>query len=166
MNTTVLMRAALWVTLLYSPISFGHGNADGSKESAVAHEAVHAVSFGKPGSPDHVDRRVHINMSDSMRFTPALVNVKRGETIRFIVHNEGKVMHEMVLAGEEELAKHARKMRMSPGMAHDAAHIVHVAPGRTREIVWQFSRAGNVQFGCLIPGHFEAGMVGTVEVAK
>lgn len=160
------MRAALWVTLLYPPISFGHGNVGGSKENAVAREAVHAVSFGKPGNPDHVDRQVRIDMSDSMRFTPALVSVKRGETIRFIVHNEGKVMHEMVLGGEEELAKHARAMRMSPGMAHDAAHMVHVAPGRTGEIVWQFSRAGNVQFACLIPGHFEAGMVGTVEVAK
>ena len=166
MNTTVLMHAALWVTLLYSPVSFGHGNADGSKEGTMAREAAHAVSFGKPGNPDQVDRKVRVNMSDSMRFTPAFVSVKRGETIRFIVHNEGKVMHEMVLGREKDLAKHVRAMRMSPGMAHDAAHMVHVAPGRTGEIVWQFSRAGTVQFACLIPGHFEAGMVGTVQVAK
>ena len=49
-------------------------------------------------------------------------------------------------------------------MEHDEPHMAHIAPGGTGEIGWRFPNAGTFYFGCLIPGHFEAGMVGKVTV--
>jgi uncharacterized cupredoxin-like copper-binding protein len=101
-----------------------------------------------------------------MRFAPAELTIKQGETIRFRVKNSGKVMHEMVLGTMEELKEHAETMRKQPGMAHDESSMVHVAPGKTQTLVWQFTEAGEFHYGCLVPGHFEAGMVGKVTVAS
>ena len=42
--------------------------------------------------------------------------------------------------------------------------MVHVAAGKSGEIVWTFNRAGEFDFACLIPGHFQAGMVGRIRV--
>ncbi len=103
-------------------------------------------------------------MSDAMRFTPAAIDVKRGETIRFEVANSGKVMHEMVLGTLQDLKEHAEMMRKHPGMEHDEPYMAHVAPGKTAAIVWQFTKPGEFHYGCLVPGHFEAGMVGKITV--
>jgi uncharacterized cupredoxin-like copper-binding protein len=104
-------------------------------------------------------------MSDAMRFSPAELVVKPGETVRFRLKNSGKVMHEMVLGTMQDLKEHAEMMQKHPGMEHDEPYMVHVAPGKTRTLVWQFTNAGEFHYGCLIPGHFEAGMVGKVRVA-
>jgi len=100
-----------------------------------------------------------------MRFAPAEIRVKRGEVVCFVPANRGKVMHEMVLGRLEDLKEHAELMRKHPHMEHEDAHMAHVAPGETGEIVWQFTRAGEFYYACLIPGHFEAGMIGKVTVA-
>lgn len=121
--------------------------------------------FGRAADPRKAKRTVRIEMSDAMRFTPADIRVKRGEVVRFIPHNRGKVMHEMVLGTMAELKQHAELMRKHPHMQHEEAHMAHVAPGESGEIGWQFTRAGEYYFGCLIPGHFEAGMVGRITVA-
>jgi uncharacterized cupredoxin-like copper-binding protein len=106
-------------------------------------------------------------MSDAMRFTPAELVVKQGETVRFRVKNSGKVLHEMVLGTMQELKEHAEMMKKNPDGAHHGhePNMVHVAPGKTGTLVWQFTRAGEFNYGCLIPGHFEAGMIGRVRVA-
>jgi uncharacterized cupredoxin-like copper-binding protein len=103
-------------------------------------------------------------MSDAMRFSPAEVTVKRGEVVRFVVANKGQVLHEMVLGTKAELEKHAELMKKFPGMEHDEPHMAHVDPGKSGEIGWRFTRAGTFYFGCLIPGHYEAGMVGKITV--
>jgi uncharacterized cupredoxin-like copper-binding protein len=103
-------------------------------------------------------------MSDTMRFDPARVTVKRGEVVRFVVKNGGKVMHEMVLGTAADLKQHAEMMRKHPDMHHDEAHMLHVAPGKSGEMGWRFTQAGEFMYGCLVPGHFESGMVGTVVV--
>jgi uncharacterized cupredoxin-like copper-binding protein len=99
-----------------------------------------------------------------MRFTPADITVKQGETVKLVATNKGQVMHEMVLGTSEDLKKHAELMRKFPGMEHEEPHMAHVKPGASGEIVWQFTKPGEFQFACLIPGHFEAGMVGKVTV--
>jgi uncharacterized cupredoxin-like copper-binding protein len=99
-----------------------------------------------------------------MRFTPGAIEAKRGETIRFVVTNSGKVMHEMVLGTMQDLRAHAEQMKKHPGMEHDEPYMAHVAPGRTAEIVWQFTQPGEFHYGCLLPGHLEAGMVGRITV--
>jgi uncharacterized cupredoxin-like copper-binding protein len=103
-------------------------------------------------------------MSDEMRFTPAAVTVRQGEIVRFVAHNKGKVLHEMVLGAMDELKEHAELMRKFPGMEHNGPHMTHVNPGKSGETGWRFTKAGTYFFACLIPGHFEAGMIGKVVV--
>lgn len=103
-------------------------------------------------------------MTDAMRFTPDTLTVKEGETVRFVVRNTGRMMHEMVIGTPDELAKHAAMMAKFPNMEHDEAYMAHVDPGKTGEIVWHFNRAGNFELACLVAGHYEAGMRGTITV--
>jgi uncharacterized cupredoxin-like copper-binding protein len=135
----------------------------------VQHQHAHshdedATAFGRVGKPGKATRTIRIQMADTMRFTPAHIVVKRGETVRLVATNRGAVLHELVLGTPDDLSRHAEMMRKWPGMAHDEAHMVHVRPGKTGQIVWQFTEPGEFQFACLIPGHFEAGMVGRVTV--
>lgn len=148
----------------------------GTASSAVAHsESRHGTApqeaaaseeyaFGRAGDPKMAARTVHIDMSDRMRFTPARLTIRQGETVRFALRNGGRVMHEMVIGTQKDLKEHAALMRKYPTMKHDDPFGAHVAPGKTGTIVWQFTKAGNFQFGCLEPGHFEAGMVGQITV--
>lgn len=137
--------------------------------SAHAPKAVKEISseektFGREGDPKKANRTVKIDMSDTMRFTPSELRIKAGETVRFEVKNSGNTMHEIVLGTMAELKEHAELMRKHPGMEHDEPHMAHVAPGKTERLVWQFTKAGEFYYGCLIPGHFEAGMVGKIIV--
>ena len=84
--------------------------------------------------------------------------------MRFVVKNSGKVMHEMVLGTMKELKEHMEVMRKHPNMEHDEPHMAHVKPGKSEPMVWQFTKAGEFYYGCLMPGHFEAGMIGKVIV--
>jgi uncharacterized cupredoxin-like copper-binding protein len=102
--------------------------------------------------------------ADTMRFTPARIEVRRGETVSFRVTNAGKALHETVLGTLADLREHAELMRRFPNMQHDEPNMIHVAPGKTGTLTWQFTRAGEFHYGCLVPGHFEAGMVGMVVV--
>lgn len=124
----------------------------------------HGESVGKPGDPKKVSRTIEVVMNDQMRFLPADIVVQRGETIRFLIKNIGEMPHEMVIGTESELREHAQLMQKFPEMEHDEPNGAAVEPGKTGEIVWQFTRGGRFDFACLKPGHFEAGMVGEVEV--
>ena len=121
-------------------------------------------AFGREGDPRKVTRTIKVDMSDTMRFTPDVIIVKRGQTVRFVAINSGKQMHEMVLGTVDELKAHAALMRKFPDMEHADANMAHVKPGAKGDIVWQFTKAGDYQFACLMPAHFEAGMVGKVVV--
>ncbi len=121
--------------------------------------------WGRAGLAREVSRTVTIRMSDTMRFTPDSLQVRLGETVRLRVHNDGRVMHELVLGTPQELAEHARLMEKFPNMEHDEPYMAHVAAGRRGEIIWHFNRAGEVHFACLLPGHYTAGMRGLITVA-
>ena len=128
---------------------------------AVAHEE---TAFGRAADPRKAKRTIRVEMSDAMRFQPGEIRVRRGEVIRFVPVNRGQVTHELVIGTLDELKSHAELMRNHPHMEHDEAHMAHVAPGKSGEIGWQFTRAGEFFYACLIPGHFEAGMIGKVTV--
>jgi uncharacterized cupredoxin-like copper-binding protein len=121
-------------------------------------------NIGKAGDPAKVTRTIAIDMSDAMRFTPDTVHVKRGETIRFVVKNSGKLKHEFNLGTAAALKEHYAHMLKFPEMEHDEPNMVNVAPGETGAVVWQFTKAGTVSFACLHPGHYEAGMKGSIRV--
>ena len=124
----------------------------------------HGAAIGIPGQGADAKRTVKVDMTDAMRFNPSSIKVKRGETVRFVVTNSGKLKHEMVLGSMSELKKHADLMRKNPEMEHAEENMVSVEPGKSGELIWKFTSAGKVDFACLQPGHFEAGMKGKVAV--
>ena len=158
-------RLILSAMLALAPIvAFGHGDEDHKAGRKAMAQPMVETDFGRTGDPKKATRTVRVDMSDKMRFTPGAIEVKQGDTVRFIVKNSGKTMHEMVIGTMKELKEHAELMRKHPGMEHDEPFMAHVAPGKIEEIVWQFTRPGEFNYGCLIPGHFEAGMVGKLTV--
>lgn len=146
-----------------STAALAHGDSHASKNTYDPTK-VEETAFGHAGDPRKVSRTIKVSMSDSMRFTPSDLTVKQGETVKFVVSNGGQVLHEMVLGTAEDLKKHAELMRRFPEMEHDDVNMAHVQPGKAGDIVWQFTKAGEYSFACLVPGHFEAGMVGKVVV--
>lgn len=123
-------------------------------------------ALGKPGDPQRISRTMIVEMYDAMRFKPSMIAVKQGETIKFVVKNDGGLKHEMVLGLAPELKEHAEMMKKFPGMEHDDPNQIAVEPGRSGSFVWQFTRVGTFDFACLEPGHMEAGMVGKITVSK
>jgi uncharacterized cupredoxin-like copper-binding protein len=124
----------------------------------------HESATGRPGDPENVSRTIEVAMSDSMRFTPDQFTVSAGETIQFAVRNDGQIPHEFVIGSMSEMMEHAKMMRSMPTMKHAEANMLTLASGETGNITWQFDKAGTVDFACLIPGHFEAGMKGSIKV--
>lgn len=141
----------------------GHHEQASHGMSGMAHDD-HDAAVGKPGDPTKVSRTIEVTMDDSMRFTPNQLNFKAGETVRFVVSNTGKIRHEMVIGSMAELNEHAKMMRDKPAMKHAESNMVTLAPGEQGDVVWQFDKTGSFDFACLVPGHLEAGMKGTIEV--
>jgi uncharacterized cupredoxin-like copper-binding protein len=165
MMTRILIASAIAVSLVSATGAQAHDDKKPVKKEERQADG-HAAALGKPGDPGKVTRSVEVEMNDTMRFRPDSIRVKRGETIRFLVRNAGKVKHEMVLGTIKELKEHAELMRKFPEMEHADPNQVGVDPGMTGELVWQFTRDGTFDFACLVPGHFEAGMVGKVRVSR
>lgn len=132
---------------------------------------------GKTPTALAVSRSISVDMQDTMRFSPDQISVDAGETIKFVVHNSGKLPHEMVLGSEESLKNHAAEMKQASAQKsghtdshdHSAASdflALHVQPGDTREWVIRFEKTQKLQMACLVPGHFEAGMKGQLTVQE
>jgi len=119
---------------------------------------------GIAGEPKAAQRTIDVRMLDTMRFVPARIDVRLNDTGRFRVRNTGQVMHEFVIGTQAENEAHAALMLKFPDMEHDEPYMAHVAPGKTGTIVWTFNRAGTFEFACLIAGHYQAGMAGTIHV--
>jgi len=134
---------------------------------AVADPGHAHFSAGAPGNPKRPARVVEVTMREAdgkMEFVPARVEVKRGEQIRFKLKNAGLLDHEFVVASTEDNIKHAEAMKKNPEMEHDDPNSKRLAPEKSGEIVWRFTKAGQFEYGCLIPGHREAGMTGVIVV--
>ena len=156
--TAVVLAALTLSTTAHAAGSHagGHGHHSSTTDTAI----------GQPGIASKVTRTITIAMNDTMRFTPAAINVQQGETVRLVVHNQGRIKHELSLGTEAELLEHLEQMKKFPGMEHDEPNNVSLEPGAKGDIIWHFTKGGTVPFACLIPGHFEAGMRGAVTVGK
>lgn len=138
--------------------------ASGMHDHDHEHDDHDATAYGVPGEADQVTRTVEVLADDNMRYTPDAITARRGETIRFVVKNTGHLAHEFVLGDAQELNEHAALMRRYPDMEHDDPNMAKVAPGGTATLIWTFTQPGTVEFACLLPGHYEAGMKGSIEV--
>ena len=120
------------------------------------------LAFGKPGDPKAVTRTVEVTASDDMKFSPGTLTIRQGETIRFVVTNAGKIVHEFAIGDLPTQRAHALMMKKNPDMTHDDdPTTITLQPGETKELIWTFDRNPRTPlvFACQIPGHYEAGMV-------
>ena len=157
--------------------------------SVMASPAGH-FDFGQPAPAASATRTVQVEMTD-IAFSPTSLEVKAGETVRFVLVNKGQLLHEFNLGNAAMHAAHQKEMldmqqsgmltptgkggmdhaamghgsMDMPGMQHDDPNSVLVEPGKTAELTWTFTRADNLEFACNVPGHYQAGMVGKVKVA-
>lgn len=164
MKSRVLRLGAIAICCAsFAGLALAHGDLHRAKQPGAA-ASFEQKSFGIAALPANAQRTITVSMGDDMRFTPDILTVRRGETVRIRIRNQGKVLHEMVLGSATELREHAELMKKFPNMEHDEPYMAHVPPGATGQIVWTFNRDGDVSFACLIPGHSEAGMVGRIKV--
>jgi uncharacterized cupredoxin-like copper-binding protein len=139
----------------------GHdANPQGHDAKPHGHESV----AGRPGKPADITRTVDVTMNDTMRFAPNQLTFDEGETVRFSLQNKGLIPHEFVIGSMSELKEHAEMMRAMPAMQHAEANMLTLEAGAKGDIVWQFDKTGTVDFACLIAGHLEAGMKGSITV--
>ncbi|MBA4142796.1 MAG: cupredoxin family protein [Nitrosospira sp.] len=158
LSVSVLIASAL--TLNFIPV--------GALAAGNHHGEHGGTTIGSPGDPGQVSRTIEITMVDN-RFRPSEIEVKQGETIRFVLKNTGKKKHEIMIGTREEIDKHGKMMKKFPDMEHpDEPNMITVDPGKTRELIWHFAEAGEVNFACPLPGHFKGmnfpGMKGTIKV--
>lgn len=153
------LRTVSVVITLFASLAAANG--------ALGHDDKQHFSAGEPGDPKKPSRIVNIGMREGdgkMVFIPSTVDVRRGEQIKFVLRNSGEIDHEFMLATKEENDKHAELMKKFPDMEHDDPNGKRLAPKASNEIIWRFTKAGEFEFACLIPGHREAGMLGKVIV--
>jgi len=140
-----------------------HGDKDHPKKAGPVKKE--QKDWGIAGDAKAAKRSIEVRMLDTMRFSPERIDVRQGETVRFRVRNTGKAMHEFVIGTKKENDEHAALMVKFPNMEHDEPYMAHVPAGKMGEIVWTFNRPGTFEFACLIAGHYQAGMVGTINVS-
>ena len=150
------LTALLSLGAVSNSVLAGGTHASGHDDSDAA--------IGVPGKAAKVTRTIAVDMTDNMHFTPERITVNQGETIRFRVRNSGKIKHELVLGSKKELEEHYKAMMKFPEMEHADENMITLAPAKSGEIVWKFTKSGRVDFACLQPGHFDAGMKGQVMV--
>lgn len=156
MSTTLFRTLALCVTLVA-----------GAALADPGHKHASEAAYGKPGDPRKPARIVQITMREAdgkMLFVPDRIEIRRGEQIKFVLRNNGEQDHEIVLATLAENLKHLEEMKKNPDMEHDDPNAKRLKPKGKGEIVWHFTKAGTFDFSCLIPGHRESGMTGTIIV--
>lgn len=159
-----------------------HGEMHGGQQAMAG-----PMSFGKPGDAARADRIIDITMEDNF-FEPETLTVAAGETVHFKVTNNGSLVHEFNLGTPDYHAAHQDEMMMMQQhgvlmgdhinhdmmnmpmgedghmMTHDHANSILLEPGETGDVVWTFTSGGDIEFACNVPGHYAAGMVGTVDV--
>lgn len=123
-------------------------------------------TFGKPGDPGMADQTIKVSQLDTLRFAPATIDAKVGETVKFVISNTGQLPHEFAIGDMAFQEQHEKEMRAAQGsMSADEPNVVSVMPGESKTVIWTFTRSGAVLYGCHQPGHYAAGMVGEIQVS-
>ena len=162
MKTRTFLTASIVASLLAGTALAAPGHASGE-----GHAYGDATAYGKPGDPKKPARVVQVVLREDegkMLFLPDTFRFRKGEQVRFQLRNNGAIDHEFVIGTVEENLKHMKKMEKNPDMEHDDPNAKRLKPRATGEILWQFTRAGTFDVSCLIPGHRQAGMTGTIVV--
>jgi len=161
-----MLRIAVAYTLavVASTGALAHSSSPDKEAHAPGNSEHVETPFGVTGKPGPDVKAVTVEMNDDMEFKPSVLHIRPGDTVRFVVKNEGEVLHEMVLGRVEDLAEHKKQMENMPDMKHGQPYMTHVKAGETGEILWKFTKPGTFEYACLLPGHYESGMKGTIYV--
>ena len=163
MNRILKSLAAALALAALSTASPAHEGHNPKAKNAAA-PAPEQKPWGIAGNAAAVKRTIDIAMADDMTFTPSVIEVREGDTLRLRLKNRGKELHELVLGTTAEIEAHAAMMKKFPDMEHDDPWMVHVPAGKTGDMVWTFNRAGDFDFACLVKDHYELGMAGRIRV--
>ena len=165
MNKLLLSTA---LSLLITAPAFAAGTHGGGHDDDGHGDMHKEMAIGMPGKAEAVDRTIDVTMRETddgeMIFEPAAFDIKEGETIRFAVTNKGEIEHEFVIDTMEGNAEHKESMAKMD-MEHDDPNSVRLDSGMEGEVIWTFANEGTFEFACLIPGHYESGMHGPLDVA-
>jgi len=164
------MKTKLLIGMFAAILSI-NAYASGSHQSSHSHgnsekQEQHTFAAGSPGKLSDLNRVIKIRAMDNMRYDQNSINVRAGETIRFIVTNTGKLRHEFSIGDSEEQLKHAKMMKAMPTMMHKDPNAISLAAGETGEIIWKFSQSSDIEIACHVAGHYEAGMKADVRVIR
>ena len=144
------------------------------------------MSVGKEGKSDEVTRVIKIKMYDNY-FEPNTFNFKAEETVRFEVENFGELVHEFNIANAMMHKKHQPEMqkmveseillgdsidrkkmaimaKINKSMSHQHSNSVLLEPKETKDLIWKFSKAQNIEIACNVPGHYDVGMIAQVKI--
>jgi uncharacterized cupredoxin-like copper-binding protein len=159
-----VLTAGLAASMALAGTTTQHEHAHDMHGASGASAVQSDSAIGVAGQAGKVNRTIEVVMNDTMRFTPDSVAVKAGETIRFVVKNAGQIKHEFNIGTFASQTEHAELMLKHSDMQHSEPNVASVLPGKTGEVIWQFTRPGKVTFACLQPGHLAAGMKGSIQV--
>lgn len=154
-------------TLLAATLTAFSGLGAGADPGHAGHEHPSETAYGRPGDPAKGGRVVQVSMRETengMTFSPDRIEVAQGEQIQFVLRNAGELEHELVIGTVEANQAHAEAMAAHPHMAHEDPNAKRLNSKTSGVLRWQFTQAGTFEYACLISGHREAGMVGTVVV--
>lgn len=120
---TNLLRVVVAASLLsaLSAMAIAHGDEHGTAAKKTA-PVMEKTAFGQTGAPKKVTRTINVGMDDSFHYTPGNLKFKKGETVRIIARNNGKLLHEIVIGTPEELKEHAELMRKFDHGTRGAVH--------------------------------------------
>lgn len=144
----------------------GPGRHMGNRGDSSPSSDQNPGGIGGPADADEAVRSIEVIALDSKAFEPARISVSEGETITFVLTNKGQEVHEFTLGDETMQEEHAEAMAHIPaGMAHDTPNSVTLQPGETKKLTWRFGKAGTLEYGCHVPGHYQAGMRGQITIS-
>lgn len=169
----------------------GHHNEshDHDKHNTDHTDSGHSKAsvIGMPGKIAGLDREVRVVMKD-YSYEPSSVEVKSGETILFKIVNEGELVHEFGIGTSAMHAEHRKEMAKMMShmvvdtqqiredgkvmaqnpeqvrMSHHHPNSILLQPGEIGSLLWHFFEPAELQFACNVPGHYELGMIGTIQV--
>jgi len=181
MKASKFLVAAAAISMSATAFAAGaHGDGHGDE-----HGGGHGAGNGEPGKASEASRTITVEMHDNY-YEPDSIDVKPGETVRFVVQNKGNLVHEFNIGTPAMHQAHQKEMMMmvehgiiqggtlnrdmmemdmgnGKAMKHDDPNSVLLEPGQSREVVWKFSDKGDIEFACNVPGHYQAGMYGEVD---
>jgi len=163
-----IRKILLAAPLAFAAAAFASGGLPTMAFADPGHSHGTEYSAGQPGDPKKPARIVLVTMKETddgrMIYIPDKFAVKKGEQVKFVITNAGELTHEFVIASVQDNDKHAELMKKYPEMEHDDPNSKTIQPKKKAELVWRFNKGGEFEFACLIPGHREAGMHGSIGV--